>query len=451
MVPRYTRPEMAAIWAPENRYRIWFEIEALAAEGMALVGAIPEEAARTIRERGTPMLAAMGPADVERIDEIERETRHDVIAFLTWLADGVGPDSRFVHLGMTSSDVLDTCLAVQLTQATDLLIADVDAVLAALKDQAFAHKHTLTIGRSHGIHAEPTSFGLKLAGHYAEFARNRARLVTARAEIATCAISGAVGTYAHLDTRVEDYVAAKLGLAAEPVSTQVIPRDRHAAWFSALGVVASGIERLSTEVRHLQRSEVREAEEFFHAGQKGSSAMPHKRNPVLSENLTGLARIVRAAVVPALENVALWHERDISHSSVERVFAPDASLALDFALVRLAGMMAKLVVHPERMAANLESLGGVVHSGEVLLALARAGILREDAYRIVQRNAMETWTKLGTPEGRSFRENLDADPEVAGRVPSAVLDAAMDARSHLRALDALYVRVFSESGPTAGE
>jgi adenylosuccinate lyase len=450
MVPRYTRPEMAAIWAPENRYRIWFEIEALAAEGMALVGAIPEEAARTIRERGTPMLAAMGPADVERIDEIERETRHDVIAFLTWLADGVGPDSRFVHLGMTSSDVLDTCLAVQLTQATDLLIADVDAVLAALKDQAFAHKHTLTIGRSHGIHAEPTSFGLKLAGHYAEFARNRARLVTARAEIATCAISGAVGTYAHLDTRVEDYVAAKLGLAAEPVSTQVIPRDRHAAWFSALGVVASGIERLSTEVRHLQRSEVREAEEFFHAGQKGSSAMPHKRNPVLSENLTGLARIVRAAVVPALENVALWHERDISHSSVERVFAPDASLALDFALVRLAGMMAKLVVHPERMAANLESLGGVVHSGEVLLALARAGILREDAYRIVQRNAMETWTKLGTPEGRSFRENLDADPEVAGRVPSAVLDAAMDARSHLRALDALYVRVFSESGPTAG-
>ena len=447
MVPRYTRPEMAAIWAPENRYRIWFEIEALAAEGMALVGAIPAEAARTIRERGAPMLAAMGPADVERIDEIERETRHDVIAFLTWLAEGVGPDSRFVHLGMTSSDVLDTCLAVQLTQATDLLIADVDAVLAALKDQAFAHKHTLTIGRSHGIHAEPTSFGLKLAGHYAEFARNRARLVTARAEIATCAISGAVGTYAHLDTRVEDYVAEKLGLAAEPVSTQVIPRDRHAAWFSALAVVASGIERLSTEVRHLQRSEVREAEEFFHAGQKGSSAMPHKRNPVLSENLTGLARIVRAAVVPALENVALWHERDISHSSVERVFAPDASLALDFALARLAGMMAKLVVHPERMAANIESLGGVVHSGEVLLALARAGILREDAYRIVQRNAMETWTKLGTPEARSFRENLEADPEVAGRVTPAVLDAAMDARAHLRALDALYGRVFGESGP----
>jgi adenylosuccinate lyase len=449
MVPRYTRPEMAAIWAPENRYRIWFEIEVLAAEGMAMIGEIPAEAARIIRERGAPMLAAMGPADVERIDEIERETRHDVIAFLTWLAEGVGPESRYVHLGMTSSDVLDTCLAVQLTQATDLLIADVDAVLAALKDRAFEHKHTLTIGRSHGIHAEPTSFGLKLAGHYAEFARNRARLVTARAEVATCAISGAVGTYAHLDTRVEDYVAAKLGLAAEPVSTQVIPRDRHAAWFSALAIVASGIERLSTEVRHLQRSEVREAEEFFHAGQKGSSAMPHKRNPVLSENLTGLARIVRAAVVPALENVTLWHERDISHSSVERVFAPDASLALDFALARLAGMMAKLMIHPERMAENLESLGGVVHSGEVLLTLARAGISREDAYRIVQRNAMETWTKLGTAEGRNFRDNLAADPEVSGRVPEKVLDGAMEARSHLRSLDALYERVFGEAGPAA--
>jgi adenylosuccinate lyase len=449
MVPRYTRPEMAAIWAPVNRYRIWFEIEVLAAERMAQLGAIPAEAAKTIRERGAPMLAAMSEADVERIDEIERETRHDVIAFLTWLAKGVGPDSRFVHLGMTSSDVLDTCLAVQLTQATDLLIVDVDALLAALKTQAFAHKYTLTIGRSHGIHAEPTSFGLKLAGHYAEFARNRARLITARAEIATCAISGAVGTYAHLDTRVEDYVAEKLGLVSETVSTQVIPRDRHAAWFSALAIAASGIERLSTEVRHLQRSEVREAEEFFHAGQKGSSAMPHKRNPVLSENLTGLARIVRAAVVPALENVALWHERDISHSSVERVFAPDASLALDFALVRLAGMMAKLVIHPERMEANLESLGGVVHSGEVLLALARSDVLREDAYRIVQRNAMETWTKLGTAEGRSFRENLDADPDVAGRVAAEVLDAAMDARTHLRSVDTLFERVFGEPGPAA--
>ncbi len=442
MVPRYSRPEMAAIWAPINRYRIWFEIEALAAEGMAMVGAVPADAARTIRERGAPMLAAMTEADVTRIDEIESVTRHDVIAFLTWLAEGVGADSRFVHLGMTSSDVLDTALAVQLTQATDILIADVDAVLAALKKQAFAHKFTLTIGRSHGIHAEPTSFGLKMAGHYAEFARNRARLVAARAEIATCAISGAVGTYAHLDTRVEDYVAEKLGLAAEPVSTQVIPRDRHAAWFAALAVVASGIERLATEVRHLQRSEVREAEEFFHAGQKGSSAMPHKRNPVLSENLTGLARIVRAAVVPALENVALWHERDISHSAVERVFAPDA-------LQRLAGMMDKLLVYPDRMSANLESLGGVVHSGEVLLALARSGISREDAYRIVQRNAMETWTKLGTPEGQGFRANLDADPEVAGRVAPEVLDSAMDSRMHLKALDALYTRVFGEPGPAA--
>ncbi|GAB0115611.1 adenylosuccinate lyase [Acidisoma sp. C75] len=447
MVPRYSRPEMAAIFAPINRYRIWFEIEALAAEGMAMVGAVPQAAAHTIRERGAPMLAAMTEADVAKIDAIEQVTRHDVIAFLTWLAEGVGEDSRFVHLGMTSSDVLDTALAVQLTQATDLLIADVDAVLAALKKQAYTHKHTLTIGRSHGIHAEPTSFGLKMAGHYAEFQRNRARLVAARAEIATCAISGAVGTFAHLDPRVENYVAEKLGLAPEPVSTQVIPRDRHAAWFAALALVASGIERLATEVRHLQRSEVREAEEFFHAGQKGSSAMPHKRNPVLSENLTGLARVVRAGLVPALENVALWHERDISHSSAERVFVPDAAIALDFALHRLATMMEKLLVYPERMAANIESLGGVVHSGEVLLALARAGILREDAYRIVQRNAMETWTKLGTPEGRSFRANLDADPEVAGRVLPEVLDEAMDSRMHLRALDALYQRVFGEPGP----
>ena len=449
MVPRYSRPEMAAIWAPINRYRIWFEIEALAAEGMAVVGAVPAEAARTIRERGAPMLAAMTEADVHKIDDIERVTRHDVIAFLTWLAEGVGEDSRFVHLGMTSSDVLDTALAVQLTQATDLLIADVDAVLAALKHQAYTHKHTLTIGRSHGIHAEPTSFGLKMAGHYAEFQRNRARLVAARAEIATCAISGAVGTFAHLDPSVESYVAEKLGLQPEPVSTQVIPRDRHAAWFAALALVASGIERLATEVRHLQRSEVREAEEFFHAGQKGSSAMPHKRNPVLSENLTGLARVVRAGVVPALENVALWHERDISHSSAERVFVPDAAIALDFALNRLASMMEKLLVYPERMAANIESLGGVVHSGEVLLALARAGISREDAYRIVQKNAMATWTMLGTPEGRGFRENLDADPEVAGRVAPEVLDQAMEPRQHLKSLDALYTRVFGEPGPAA--
>jgi len=435
---------MAAIWAAENRYRIWFDIEVLACEGMARIDAIPAEAAAVIRARGAPALAAIGPADVARIDEIERETRHDVIAFLTWLAEKVGPESRFVHLGLTSSDVLDTCLAVQLTQAADLLLADLDAVLAALKRRAFEHRRTLTIGRSHGIHAEPTSFGLKLAGHYAEFDRGRARLVAARAEIATCAISGAVGTFAHVDPRVEAYVAERLGLAVEPVSTQVIPRDRHAMFFAVLAVIASGVERLATEVRHLQRSEVREAEEFFHAGQKGSSAMPHKRNPVLSENLTGLARTVRAAVVPALENVVLWHERDISHSSVERAIAPDATATLDFALVRLAGMMEKLVIYPERMRANLESLGGVVHSGEVLLALARAGISREAAYDIVQRNAMATWTRLGTAEGRSFRANLEADPEVAGRVPPAVLDAAMDADMHLRAVDAVFARVFGE-------
>ncbi len=442
MVPRYTRPQMAAIWAPENRFRIWFEIEALAAEGMARIGAIPEEAARNIREKGDIKVADITQADLDRIDAIERETRHDVIAFLTWLAEGIGPDSRFVHQGMTSSDVLDTCLSVQMTQAADLLLADIDAVLAALKTRAVEHKHTLTIGRSHGIHAEPTTFGVKLAGHYAEFARNRDRLVQARAEIATCAISGAVGTFAHLDPSVEEFVAARLGLTAEPVSTQVIPRDRHAAFFCTLGVIASGIERLSTEVRHLQRSEVREAEEFFHAGQKGSSAMPHKRNPVLSENLTGLARVVRAAVVPALENVTLWHERDISHSSVERVIGPDATIALDFALMRLAGMMEKLVVHPARMLANLESLGGVVHSGEVLLALTKSGILREDAYRIVQACAMETWTKLGTVEGRDFRTNLAADPQVLASVPAAVLDAAMDPAIHLRAVDRIFERVF---------
>jgi len=442
MVPRYTRPEMAAIWEPTNRYRIWFEIEALAAEGMARVGAIPESAARDIRERGDAKLAGISQADVDRIDEIERVTRHDVIAFLTWLAEGIGENSRFVHQGMTSSDVLDTCLSVQLTQAADLLLADMDKVLAALKTRALEYKYTLTIGRSHGIHAEPTTFGLKLAGHYAEFARGRARLVAAREEIAVAAISGAVGTFAHLDPSVEEFVAARLGLKAEAVSTQVIPRDRHAAFFCALAVVATGIERLATEVRHLQRSEVREAEEFFHPGQKGSSAMPHKRNPVLSENLTGLARVVRAAVVPALENVTLWHERDISHSSVERVIGPDATIALDFALNRLAGMMERLLVYPDRMAANLESLGGVVHSGEVLLALTRSGISREDAYRIVQANAMETWTRLGTKEGRSFRANLEADPEVAGRVPAAELDAAMDSAIHLRSVDRVFERVF---------
>jgi adenylosuccinate lyase len=442
MIPRYSRPEMAAIWAPENRYRIWFEVEALAAEGMARIGAIPEQAARGIREKGGPKLAAMNAADVERIDAIERETRHDVIAFLTWLAEAVGPDSRFVHQGMTSSDVLDTTLSVQLTQAADLLLADIDAVMSALKARAIEHKYSLTIGRSHGIHAEPTTFGLKLAGHYAEFARNRDRLVAAREEVAVVAISGAVGTFAHLDPSVEEYVAEKLGLRPEPVSTQIIPRDRHAAFFCTLGIIASAIERLATEVRHLQRSEVREAEEFFHPGQKGSSAMPHKRNPVLSENLCGLARIVRSAVVPALENVTLWHERDISHSSVERAIGPDATVTLDFALMRLAGMIDRLLVYPQRMLANLESLGGVVHSGEVLLALTKAGILREDAYRIVQGCAMATWTKLGTPEGRSFRANLEADPDVARMVRASELDAAMDPALHLRSVDRIFERVF---------
>lgn len=442
MVPRYSRPVMTAIWSPANRYRIWFEIEALACEAMAELGDIPREAARIIRERGDAAMAAFSDEDLARIDEIEAVTRHDVIAFLTWLAEKIGPESRFVHLGMTSSDVLDTCFSVQLVQATDLLLEDLDAVLAALRKQAYAHKDTVTIGRSHAIHAEPTSFGLKIAGHYAEFARNRARLLAARSEIAVCAISGAVGTYAHIDPRVEEFVAERLGLAAEDVSTQVIPRDRHAAFFCALGVIASGIERLAVEVRHLQRSEVREAEEFFHPGQKGSSAMPHKRNPVLSENLTGLARLIRSHVVPALENVALWHERDISHSSVERNIGPDATIGLDFALTRLAGMMDKLVVYPEQMMANLESLGGVVHSGEVLLALARSGISREDAYRIVQRNAMETWTKLGQPEGRSFRENLDNDPEVAGRVDARVLDEAMDSKRHLVAVDRIFNKIF---------
>ena len=442
MIPRYTRPQAAAIWSPENRYRIWFEIEALACEAMAQFGAIPAEAAANIRSRGDAAMAKFSPADTARIDEIESVTRHDVIAFLTWLADHIGEDSRFVHQGLTSSDVLDTCLAVQLTQAADLLLADIDAVLAALKTRAIEHKYTITIGRSHGIHAEPTSFGLKLAGHYAEFARNRTRLLTARAEIATCAISGAVGTFAHVDPRVEAYVAAKLGLAPEPISTQIIPRDRHAAFFATLAVIAAGIERLATEVRHLQRSEVREAEEFFHAGQKGSSAMPHKRNPVLSENLCGLARLVRAAVIPALENVTLWHERDISHSSVERGIGPDATVTLDFALSRLAGMMEKLTIYPERMLANLESLGGVVHSGEVLLALTRAGISREDSYAIVQRNAMATWTRLGHADATDFRANLLADPEVAGRITPAQIDAAMDPKLHLAEIDVLFRRIF---------
>lgn len=442
MVPRYSRPAMTAIWSAENRYKIWFEIEACACEAMADLGTIPRDAAIAIRTRGNAAMAAFSDADLARIDAIEAETRHDVIAFLTWLAEKIGPDSRFVHLGMTSSDVLDTCLSLQLVQATDLLLEDMDAVLTSLKKQAYAHKNTVTIGRSHGIHAEPTSFGLKMAGHYAEFARNRQRLEVARSEIAVCAISGAVGTFAHIDKRVEKYVAEKLGLICESVSTQVIPRDRHAAYFCALAVTASAIERLATEVRHLQRSELREAEEFFHPGQKGSSAMPHKRNPVLSENLTGLARLVRSAVIPALENVTLWHERDISHSSVERNIAPDATIGLDFALMRLAGMMDKLLIYPERMEANLNALGGVVHSGEVLLALAKAGFSREDAYRIVQKHAMATWTLLGKPEGRSFLNNLLSDPEVTQHLSPSDLDAAMRSENHLVAIDDIFEKVF---------
>ncbi len=448
MVPRYSRPDMTRVWTPINRYRIWFEIEALAAERMAQIGIIPAQSAKIIRERGEPRVRAMTDADVQKIDEIESVVRHDVIAFLTWLAEGVGEESRFVHQGMTSSDVLDTTLSVQLRDAADILLSGLDALLAVLKRRAFEYKHTITVGRSHGIHAEPTSFGQKLAGFYAEFSRNRARLLAARAEIATCAISGAVGTFAHIDPSIEAFVAEKLGLAVEPVSTQVIPRDRHAAFFCTLAIIATGIERLATEVRHLQRSEVREAEEFFHAGQKGSSAMPHKRNPVLSENLTGLARVVRGYAMPALENVTLWHERDISHSSVERFIAPDATITLDFALARLTGMMDKLTVYTERMAENVEGLGGVVHSGEVLLALTQAGISREDSYKIVQRCAMATWQALGKG-GKTFRENLEADPEVAGKLSREKLDEALDPRRHLAHLDAVFTRVFGEPGPQA--
>ncbi len=442
MVPRYSRPQMVAIWQELNRYRIWFEIEALAAEAMAAIGAVPADAAQNIRTKGGTKIAGMTDADIDEIAGIERETKHDVIAFLTWIAQAIGPDARFVHLGMTSSDVLDTCLAAQLAQATDLLVEGIDAVLAALKRRAIEHKYTATIGRSHGIHAEPTSFGLKLAGHYAEFNRNRTRLIAARAEIAVCAISGAVGTFAHVDPSVEAHVAKNLHLRVETVSTQVIPRDRHATYFTILAVIASGIERLATEIRHLQRSEVREAEEFFSRGQKGSSAMPHKRNPVLSENLTGLARVVRGYALPALENVALWHERDISHSSVERIIAPDATITLDFALHRLASMVENLTIYPERMVQNLDSLGGVVYSGEILLLLARAGISREDSYRIVQRNAMTTWTTLGQPGAKSFRDHLLTDPDVASRISPAEIDAAMNPELHLRHVDLIFSRVF---------
>src|SRR6266481_4853188 len=432
MIPRYSRPEMANIWEPQNRYRIWFEIEAHACDAMAELGTIPKEAAKAIWERG-----AFEP---DRIDEIEKETKHDVIAFLTNVAEHVGPEARFLHQGMTSSDVLDTCLAVQLKQAADILLADIDALLAVLKRRAFEHKLTLTVGRSHGIHAEPTTFGLKLAGFYAEFARDRERLVAAQKEVATCAISGAIGTFANIDPAVEAHVAEKLGLAVEPISTQIIPRDRHAMFFTTLGVIAGSIERLAIEIRHLQRSEVREAEEFFADGQKGSSAMPHKRNPVLSENLTGLARIVRAAVTPALENIALWHERDISHSAVERVFAPDATIALDFALARLAGVIGKLVVYPEAMRRNLDLFGGLVHSQRVLLALTQAGMGREDAYQAVQRNAMRAWQ-----EGVDFLGLLKADAEVSARLAPEALEACFDLAYHTKRIDQIFDRVFGSS------
>ena len=429
MIPRYSRPEMARIWEPENKFQIWLEIEAHACDAQAELGVIPKSAAEAVWKRGR--------FEIARIDAIERETRHDVIAFLTNLAEHVGPDARFVHQGMTSSDVLDTCLAVQLTQAADLLLADLDALLAVLKQRANSNKHVVCIGRSHGIHAEPTTFGLKLAGHYAAFARNRDRLAAAREDVATCAISGAVGTFANIDPHVEAHVAKKLGLRPEPVSTQVIPRDRHAAFFSVLGVIASSVENLATEIRHLQRTEVREAEEFFAAGQKGSSAMPHKRNPILSENLTGLARIVRAAVVPALENVTLWHERDIGHSSVERVFAPDATIALDFALVRLTGMMDRLTVYPDAMQANLDQLGGLVFSQRVLLALTQAGMSREDAYAAVQRNAMPVWEGKG-----AFLDLLLADREIGKFLNAEQLSALFDLAYHTKHVDAIFARVF---------
>jgi len=432
MIPRYSRAEMATIWSPETKFRIWFEIEAHAAMALAQEGVIPAEAAKTVWEKGSA-----ASFNVDRIDEIEREVKHDVIAFLTHLSEIVGPEARFVHQGMTSSDVLDTCLAVQLKRASDILIEDVDILLDQLKKRAFEHKYTPTIGRSHGIHAEPTTFGLKLAGYYAEFVRARQRLVTAREEIATCAISGPVGTFASVSPKIEEYVASKLGLKAEPVSTQVIPRDRHAAFFAALGVVASSLERLAVEIRHLQRTEVLEAEEYFSPGQKGSSAMPHKRNPVLTENVTGLARMVRAYVTPALENVALWHERDISHSSVERYIGPDATITLDFALGRMAAVIGKLVVYPERMQANLDRTQGLVNSQRVMLALTQKGIAREHAYRLVQRNAMRTWNGEGP-----LLELLKADPEVSAALPLQELEPLFDLSFHFKNVDVIFKRVF---------
>jgi len=435
MIPRYARPDMTAIWSPETKFRIWFEIEAYAADALAELGVIPKESARIIWEKGSA-----AKFDVDAIDAIEREVKHDVIAFLTHLGEFIGPEARFVHQGMTSSDVLDTCLSVQLKRAADILIADVDALLAALKKRAFEYKLTPTIGRSHGIHAEPTTFGVKLAGYYAEFVRARARLVTARDEIATCAISGAIGTFANIHPSVEEHVAAKMGLAVEPVSTQVIPRDRHAAFFAALGVVASSLERLATEIRHLQRTEVLEAEEYFSPGQKGSSAMPHKRNPVLTENLTGLARMVRGYVTPALENVALWHERDISHSSVERYIGPDSTITLDFALARLTGVIDKLLVYPERMQRNLDRMGGLVHSQRVLLALTQAGMSREDSYKVVQRNAMKVWESDGQ---LSLLDLLKADPEVT--LSDAELEEKFDLDYHFKHVDTIFARVFGKA------
>jgi len=435
MVPRYARPEMTAIWSAENRFRIWFEIEAHATDALAELGTVPKSAAKALWD----WWATNPVIDVAAIDAIEAVTKHDVIAFLTWVAENVGDEARFMHQGMTSSDVLDTCLAVQLSQAADILLADLDALLEAIKRRAYEHKLTPTIGRSHGIHAEPVTFGLKLAEAYAEFSRCKLRLQAARAEIATCAISGAVGTFANIDPRVEAHVAAKLGLAIEPVSTQVIPRDRHAMFFAVLGVIASSIERLSVEVRHLQRTEVLEAEEYFSPGQKGSSAMPHKRNPVLTENLTGLARMVRSAAIPAMENVALWHERDISHSSVERFIGPDATITLDFALARLTGVVDKLLVYPERMQKNLDRMGGLVHSQRVLLALTQAGASREESYVLVQRNAMKVWESDGQ---LSLLELLKGDADVTAKLSADELTALFDLGYHMKHVDTIFDRVF---------
>ena len=434
MIPRYARPEMVAVWEPQTRFRIWFEIEAYACDALAEIGVIPKESAKAIWEK-----AGNVTFDVARIDEIEKVTKHDVIAFLTHLGEFIGPDSRFVHQGMTSSDVLDTCLAVQLARASDILIADVDALLAALKRRAFEHKLTPSIGRSHGIHAEPVTFGLKLAQAHAEFSRARERLVNARKEVATCAISGAVGTFANIDPRVEAHVAAKLGLGVEPVSTQIIPRDRHAMFFATLGVIASSMERLATEIRHLQRTEVLEAEEYFSEGQKGSSAMPHKRNPVLTENVTGLARLVRGMAMPAMENVALWHERDISHSSVERMIGPDATITLDFALARLTNVIDKLLIYPANMQKNLDRLGGLIHSQRVLLALTQKGISREDSYIYVQRNAMPVWRGEG-----DFLTLLKQDAEVSHALSASELEELFDLAYHLKHVDTIFQRVFGE-------